>query len=76
MAQPDLKLIAKLVKQHRNEVSCLTAGEHADARKAASPVDISMGDVMDVLTDLADLCLEQGWDFHALAGQVPAGPGR
>jgi len=75
MVQRDLKIITRLVEQHRGELSCLTAGEHADARQLAPPADISLGDVMDVLTGVAELCREKGWDFRALSRRITLGTG-
>jgi hypothetical protein len=75
MAKPELKIITRLVTQHRSEISCLTAGEHAAARTAAPAAGISVGDVMEVLAGIADLCQDRGWDFRALARRIQAGDG-
>lgn len=76
MGQHDLRIITRLVAQHRHEVCCLTAGVHADAGHAATSAGIAIGDVRHVLTDIAGLCREKGWDFRALVRHVTASPGR
>ncbi len=72
MATPALKLIARLVTQHRNEVSCLTAGAHAAARTLVQAAGIAIIEVENVRSGIADLCREKGWDFRALARRIPA----
>ena len=52
MGQHDLRIITRLVAQHRHEVCCLTAGVHADAGHAATSAGIAIGDVRHVLTDI------------------------
>lgn len=74
MERTDLRIISRLVHHYRNEVSCLTTGEHRGLCVPPQERPISESTLIDLLTDLTVFCEHHGWDIAALLGKRPPTP--